>query len=107
MIEAVAFWKAVCDNCGAAHEGPDGIEAWSDENGAMEMATGSDWLDGGDGLLYCDACRSDFEDDQDETPSWAIDAQQDEREVRESLSETLNAALLEIADGFDAAGRDE
>lgn len=81
MIEAVAFWKAVCDNCGKAHEGPDGIEAWSDENGAYEMATGSDWLDAGDGLLYCDDCRSDFEDDEDETPSWAIDAQQDERQA--------------------------
>ena len=84
MIEAVTFWKAVCDNCGAAHEGPDGIEAWSDENGAMEMALGSDWYSSDDVHLYCNDCRWEFDgsqEDEDETPSWAIDAQQDEREA--------------------------
>ena len=64
MIKEVTYYTAECDRCGCTHD-YDGITAWSDSNGALEMAEGSDWVMRDNGRLLCDMCRWD-EDRQEE-----------------------------------------
>lgn len=64
VIREVTMYQAVCDICGKAHSGPDGIVAWSDVHGALEMALGSDWTNG-DGPLRCPECWEPDEDEDD------------------------------------------
>ncbi|QWY81346.1 hypothetical protein SEA_RIZWANA_49 [Arthrobacter phage Rizwana] len=55
MIASAPYFWIVCDDCGAkSTEGGD-YSAWSDENGAWEEASNSDW-GSVEGKHYCDGC---------------------------------------------------
>lgn len=70
MIRPVTYYQAVCDRCGSRYVSYD-YTAWSDENGALEMALESDWHMADNGRLTCDFCRyqpgeADYEEDDDD-----------------------------------------
>lgn len=57
MIREVTMYAAVCDDCGTTpfDEGSD-YAAWSEKDGAIAEAEGSDWVNPDEDVLYCSTC---------------------------------------------------
>lgn len=57
MIKEVTMFRVICDDCGASAQEGD-YYAWADTEGALEEASGADWImpRGGVGPHICRPC---------------------------------------------------
>lgn len=55
MFKRIEMWQVQCDRCGCCCDDSMGIIAWSDKEGAEQVALDSDWREI-DGKHYCPDC---------------------------------------------------
>ena len=63
MIKPETFYMVICDNCDTPLI-DDTICAWSDERGAKETATNSEWHFADGGKCYCPNCYAINDNDE-------------------------------------------